>query len=256
MSGPARKFTPDQEAAIAVRYQAGESMDVIGRSLGCDGNTIRLTLIRLGIQRRSHRQAGKIARRIPGEPASLLNLSPAARQARRLSSYQKRIRAGKCPACVNDSLPGGRLCGDCLSLKRAKLNERRTSGTCLRCGIDKAVAGMTACDVCTARQASFRLREKVAAFNGYGGCRCICCGETELVFLTLDHIDGNGATHRRTLGMGREGGAKFYRLLRLQGYPPGYQVLCFNCNCARGQHGECPHKRSVELLSRNPRRRD
>mgnify|MGYP001568273127 CR=1 FL=1 len=36
-------------------------------------------------------------------------------------------------------------------------------------------------------------------------------------------------------------GSAFYRWLKQQGYPPGIRVLCFNCNCALGLFGYCPH---------------
>jgi DNA-directed RNA polymerase subunit RPC12/RpoP len=26
------------------------------------------------------------------------------------------------------------------------------------------------------------------------------------------------------------------------GLPPGYEVLCFNCNIGKGIHGKCPHE--------------
>jgi hypothetical protein len=25
-------------------------------------------------------------------------------------------------------------------------------------------------------------------------------------------------------------------------FPPGFRLLCFNCNCVRGQRGYCPHE--------------
>src|ERR1700726_1141623 len=40
-----------------------------------------------------------------------------------------------------------------------------------------------------------RERRKVlrsAGFAAYGGAVCACCGEKELAFLTLDHIENNG----------------------------------------------------------------
>src|SRR6266852_8334175 len=42
-----------------------------------------------------------------------------------------------------------------------------------------------------------KLRKRVLA--AYGG-KCVCCGETEDSFLSIDHIDGDGNKHRRELG--------------------------------------------------------
>jgi len=59
---------------------------------------------------------------------------------------------------------------------------------------------------------------------------CAYCGETDLKVLQLDHIDGGGNQHRKSLKKGKYGGWSFYMLLESQGYPEGYQVLCANCN--------------------------
>lgn len=68
---------------------------------------------------------------------------------------------------------------------------------------------------------------------------CACCGEQEIIFLTLDHIDGGGNKHRKEIG---GGGLNQYLFLRRNNYPSGFQVLCYNCNCAKGFFGKCPHQ--------------
>ena len=70
---------------------------------------------------------------------------------------------------------------------------------------------------------------------------CNCCGEHEfLIFLSIDHItDRKNITHGKGYW-----GSQMYRYLRRNGYPPGYQVLCINCNSAKSDSGICPHKRS------------
>jgi hypothetical protein len=50
--------------------------------------------------------------------------------------------------------------------------------------------------------------------------------------LSIDHINGNGAEHRRELKRttgGSTGGHDFYRWLKNNNFPDGYQVLCMNC---------------------------
>lgn len=79
------------------------------------------------------------------------------------------------------------------------------------------------------------------AFKQYGGAKCACCSVAEDVFLTLDHIKGDGAEERRNLGI--NGGWSFYKWLKDHGFPPGYRVLCRNCNWAIYQLGYCPHQR-------------
>ena len=68
---------------------------------------------------------------------------------------------------------------------------------------------------------------------------CACCGEKILLLLTLDHMNNNGNKHRKS---GCGGGVNFYSKLRTQGFPKGYQVLCFTCNAGRHLNGGvCPH---------------
>ncbi len=86
-----------------------------------------------------------------------------------------------------------------------------------------------------------RLLYKENAFKEYGGCICKCCGITQSVFLSIDHIDNNGNQHRKEIQ--NKGGYHFYTWLKKNNYPPGYQVLCMNCNFGkRMNNGICPHK--------------
>ena len=97
------------------------------------------------------------------------------------------------------------------------------------------------------RQRKFRWKTKIEILFSYGGNppKCACCGEQELGFLTIDHINGDGAKQRREATLGR-GGHIFYLWLKRNNYPEGFQVLCYNCNCGRARNnGICPHKKSM-----------
>lgn len=93
-------------------------------------------------------------------------------------------------------------------------------------------------------QRNWRWRRRFEVIEAYGG-KCACCGESNPEFLTIDHIDGTGAEHRRQMGKGKTfAGAEFYNWLRKQGYPKdNYQLLCMNCNFAKGHFGICPHQK-------------
>ncbi len=58
-----------------------------------------------------------------------------------------------------------------------------------------------------------------------GTMECAICGFSDIKALSIDHMNGGGAAHRREVGQG----INFYRWLRKHGYPEGYQVLCMNC---------------------------
>lgn len=78
------------------------------------------------------------------------------------------------------------------------------------------------------------------------GRECVCCGESEVLFLCLDHIENDGAAHRRKHGTG----SKFMEWVVRNNYPPGLQTLCWNCNA--GKHlngGTCPHLTDVSAVA-------
>ena len=74
--------------------------------------------------------------------------------------------------------------------------------------------------------------------------KCMCCGETTMEFLSLDHINGGGKHHRKAINKVGNG---FYDWVVKNNFPEGLQVLCHNCNLAKGFYGECPHKKQSEL---------
>ena len=81
-----------------------------------------------------------------------------------------------------------------------------------------------------------RIALKAEMMAAYGGA-CSCCGETNEVFLTLDHVGGGGAEHRKRVG------PAVYGDLKKRGWPKdGFRVLCMNCNWASRGGAMCPHE--------------
>ncbi len=89
-----------------------------------------------------------------------------------------------------------------------------------------------------------RLRSEVMAAYGGEHPACKCCGEDIDQFLAIDHLDGGGNAHRRSIYGTATAGDRFYRWLRDNGFPPGFQILCHNCNFAKSAYGVCPHHAS------------
>lgn len=80
---------------------------------------------------------------------------------------------------------------------------------------------------------------------------CKCCGETTYEFLAIDHINGGGNKHRRDT-TNKCGSYNMYCWLKRNNYPEGFQVLCHNCNLAKGFYGVCPHQKSLmKLINEN-----
>lgn len=101
-------------------------------------------------------------------------------------------------------------------------------------------------DLVNTRQNAYTARVKAETIAIYGGA-CVCCGKTELAFLSVDHKFGGGNVERKTLRKG--GGKAFYLWLKKNGYPKDkYQVLCHNCNQAKSMFGVCPHELVLSKL--------
>ena len=95
-----------------------------------------------------------------------------------------------------------------------------------------------------------RLKEKqrravlrIEILEHYGRkCSCPRCGETNLEFLSMDHINGGGNRHRKSLDV------QFYDWIKKNNYPNELQILCFNCNLGRArdkENGICPHEQPL-----------
>ena len=77
------------------------------------------------------------------------------------------------------------------------------------------------------KQRQLELKGQCLKHYGNDKIACVLCGFDDMRALSIDHIQGNGAEHRRLINNRR--GAPFYRWLKNNGYPDGYQTLCMNC---------------------------
>ena len=75
------------------------------------------------------------------------------------------------------------------------------------------------------------LKEKVLRHYSSNELKCAECGIDVYPLLSIDHINNDGAEHKRSLSHGgRASSSRVYADLVKRGFPEGYQVLCFNCN--------------------------
>lgn len=91
----------------------------------------------------------------------------------------------------------------------------------------------------TANAYTARLRNSAHAILGD---RCACCGIARRVFLSIDHVNNDGASHRRET----KNQQQFYR--SIVGDPDArskYQILCHNCNMAKAieENHTCPEEK-------------
>jgi len=114
-------------------------------------------------------------------------------------------------------------------------------------------------------------RQRWLILTHYGGNppKCACCGESHYEFLTIDHICGGGIKHRLQISGLTKDDVKglSVELLRGKGYDPrkftkwiiennfpeGFRILCYNCNCAIGHYGYCPHSGKTTPLPESSR---
>lgn len=165
-------------------------------------------------------------------------------------------RRNQCIACRNKGTNSARCTGCGERFTRAANSDHTLCGPCrpaktkdcVRCGAQfvDTVGPRRYCSA-TCRDAALdeqrrgaRQQARLEALQAYSteSPRCVCCGEGMLHFLALDHINGGGRKHRQETG-----GGGFYSWLKRHNYPPGFQVLCHNCNLGRQFNGgTCPHQ--------------
>lgn len=143
----------------------------------------------------------------------------------------------------NDFYKGRGECKSCTREKNSinrmlKYQERYDMGLCTKCGGEKTTDTVW-CESCAKkrreRDKNRRARARQKVLDYYGRI-CACCGEDEELFLTIDHVNNDGSEHRDEVDRVAEWIVK-------EGFPTGFQILCFNCNT--GKHlndGTCPHE--------------
>ena len=155
---------------------------------------------------------------------------------------------GLCYQCANPrervEIKTCNSCADTYSKRNTSRREKRSAaGTCLNCGGEKKEKS-TWCSSCKDADRLYAKQRRSKVLVAYGEI-CTCCKESDSRFLTIDHIDGGGSKHRRELSKSprRASSGVLIRWLIKKGFPSGFQILCFNCNCGRAINGGiCPHQ--------------
>lgn len=81
-----------------------------------------------------------------------------------------------------------------------------------------------------------RAKKRQAVLDAYGN-QCQCCGETQTIFLQIDHVNGGGNKDRKS------GISDFTALAYKEGFPDKFRLLCANCNWGVYLNkGVCPHQ--------------
>lgn len=168
------------------------------------------------------------------------------------------IERGSCMSDACETTAGKRR-------RKPKVSAPPESKNCPKCGITKPQCEFhrcryqgirSACKACekarkgTKRKGQVKQQQRRQARAAKSlmlekfGKVCACCGESRPMFLCLDHKHGDGSEHREFLKQMRmpTGGQHFYKLIVDTGSTDDFQVLCLNCNFAKGKDRICPHE--------------
>jgi hypothetical protein len=126
-----------------------------------------------------------------------------------------------------------------------KYAQLRKDGICVTCRVNQAVYArlqgdkgnkLKYCQECRTKanitRSQSRLESKIEVLSHYGvqgilGCCWENCDVADPDMLSLDHKDNTGNIDRKRGGC-FIGGVSFYRQLKREGYPEGFQTLCHN----------------------------
>jgi len=87
------------------------------------------------------------------------------------------------------------------------------------------------------------IKYRDTVYAHYGNV-CVCCGETNPFFLTVDHVNNDGNKHLNGKGNRMSGTSLYLRIIK-DNYPDNFQILCMNCNFGKARNkGVCPHKQN------------
>jgi hypothetical protein len=158
--------------------------------------------------------------------------------------------AGLCISCGKPSRATKSKCIVCkdadTARRRKSHDDKKMRGECMSC--TSPVDGNTIyCKQhrqrCNDNSISYWRNFRRLVYDHYGH-KCNCCGETEEMFLTVDHINNTGADHRRAIGKGNQ----IHKYIVEHDYPNDFQILCMNCNLGKSRNGgRCPHSNPVKL---------
>jgi hypothetical protein len=87
-------------------------------------------------------------------------------------------------------------------------------------------------------------RRRVMIVKLFGG-KCVCCGESHIEFLSIQHKNNDGAEHRRRIGMG---GTYNWIRKNTEEAKKTMELMCMNCNSSLGFFHYCPHKTMSKFI--------
>lgn len=153
-------------------------------------------------------------------------------------------RKGLCIRCGGKRDSEKTRCSDChqkhLDYQEKFKKEAIAAGLCRYCAVRPRTEGKSMCSEClekhSERQKALYASWRSQCIQAYGG-RCACCKVDVEKYLQLDHVESDGAAHRKEISFGR--GGSMYKWAVKNNFPNRLQLLCANCHNAKTTNGGC-----------------
>ncbi len=156
--------------------------------------------------------------------------------------YVEFKKLGLCVRCGKKPLIGKTRCETChakhLEYQKTAKQKALDAGLCRTCLINILDNNSQQCLKCKSKN-NKRGKEnyqkvKSECIQSYGE-KCVCCGETNIKYLQLDHINNDGGKHRNEIGAG----INVLKWAKKNSFPKSLQLLCANCHQAKTIYGGC-----------------
>lgn len=173
--------------------------------------------------------------------------------------YYKFKEKGLCVACGKERQAHTR-CDEChekhLGYQRSAKQKAYEKGLCRECCRQPYVSGHTKCEQCLANaQERNKKRHKFlreACIVAYGSV-CACCGLSNSKYLQLDHINNDGAQHRKSIRGGSDlRNNSMYSWAYANNFPSILQLLCANCHQAKTVGQPCSDEDHESMIWQKP----
>lgn len=162
------------------------------------------------------RKCGGLGRRSKGGPCTICSIKHAWVRPTGLEAWYKHPTTGKviCYSCYS-KIPRKGLCVECGKKESARWSSNDKGVICHNC-----------------EMVLYRRKIKLEVLTHYSKRKPVCnekdCDIDDIDMLALDHINNDGASHRKEVGV--KNGVFMYEWAKKNNYPKMFQVLCWNHN--------------------------
>lgn len=160
--------------------------------------------------------------------------------------YTRFKELGVCVRCGKARDIGKSRCHTCHTAHLAyQLNAKKkaiSAGLCRYCLTKPIIANKSMCQECLTKHSEHQsdnyAKMRIACIKAYGEiCSCIYCNERNPKFMQLDHVNNDGAAHKKSMNWNR-GGSNYLWAVR-NNFPDRLQLLCANCHQVKTFSGGC-----------------